>query len=64
MREAGAATIAQNEETCVVFGMPREAIRMGAAQQVLALDQIGQCLDRAAMARASATDESGRLHTT
>src|SRR5581483_8326472 len=64
LREAGAATIAQNEETCVVFGMPREAIRMGAAQQVLALDQIGQCLDRAAMARASATDESGRLHTT
>lgn len=29
MRQAGAATIAQNEESCVVFGMPREAIAMG-----------------------------------
>ena len=41
LREAGAATAAQNEETCVVFGMPREAIRLGAAQQVLALSRIG-----------------------
>ena len=40
MRHAGAATIAQNEETCVVFGMPREAIRMGAAQKVLPLGAI------------------------
>jgi two-component system chemotaxis response regulator CheB len=40
MREAGALTIAQNEATCVVFGMPREAIRRGAAKRVLALDSI------------------------
>jgi len=40
LRNAGATTVAQNEETCVVFGMPREAIRLGAAQQVLALGQI------------------------
>jgi two-component system chemotaxis response regulator CheB len=40
MLNAGARTLAQNEETCVVFGMPREAIRMGAAQQVVALEQI------------------------
>lgn len=40
MRRNGAGTIAQNEETCVVFGMPREAIRMGAAQKVLPLDEI------------------------
>lgn len=40
MFNAGARTLAQNEETCVVFGMPREAIRMGAAQQVVALEQI------------------------
>ena len=39
LRQAGAATAAQNEETCVVFGMPREAIRLGAAQQVLALSR-------------------------
>ncbi|MCX7604372.1 MAG: chemotaxis response regulator protein-glutamate methylesterase [Bryobacteraceae bacterium] len=44
MRRAGAPTIAQNEETCVVFGMPREAIRMGAAQQVLPLDEIAGAL--------------------
>ncbi len=40
MREAGARTIAQDEATCVVFGMPREAIRLGAADQVLPLEQI------------------------
>ena len=40
MREAGATTLAQNEETCVVFGMPREAIRMGAATRVVALSEV------------------------
>ena len=40
MREAGALTIAQNEATCIVFGMPREAIRRGAAKLVLPLDSI------------------------
>lgn len=40
MKTAGAATIAQNEETCVVFGMPKEAIQRGAADKVLALDRI------------------------
>jgi two-component system chemotaxis response regulator CheB len=37
MRQAGARTIAQNEATCVVFGMPREAINLGAAEQILPL---------------------------
>jgi two-component system chemotaxis response regulator CheB len=40
MRQAGAPTIAQNEETCVVFGMPREAIAVGGAVEVVALDDI------------------------
>jgi two-component system chemotaxis response regulator CheB len=40
MREAGALTIAQNEATCTIFGMPREAIRRGAAQLVIPLDAI------------------------
>ena len=40
MREAGAATIAQDEATCVVFGMPNEAIKLGGAQQVLPLPLI------------------------
>ena len=48
LRMSGARTVAQNEETCVVFGMPREAVRLGAAQHVLPLPQIGPFLDRAA----------------
>ena len=40
MREAGAATIAQDEETSIVFGMPKEAIRIGAVQMVSSLDNI------------------------
>jgi two-component system chemotaxis response regulator CheB len=40
MREAGALTIAQNEATCVVFGMPREAIRRGAAKFITPLESI------------------------
>jgi two-component system chemotaxis response regulator CheB len=40
MRDAGAWNIAQDEASCVVFGMPREAIAHGAAHEVLALDRI------------------------
>jgi two-component system chemotaxis response regulator CheB len=40
IRQAGGRTIAQDEATSVVFGMPREAILLGAVEQVLALDQI------------------------
>jgi two-component system chemotaxis response regulator CheB len=40
MREAGAMTLAQDEATCIVFGMPREAIRRGAAKFVYPLDRI------------------------
>ncbi len=44
MKQAGARTIAQDEQSCVVFGMPREAIRLGAAGKVLPLQQIAQAL--------------------
>jgi two-component system chemotaxis response regulator CheB len=44
MREAGAVTIAQDEVTSVVFGMPKEAIAMGAAEHVRPLPRIGQCI--------------------
>jgi two-component system chemotaxis response regulator CheB len=37
MKNAGAFTIAQNEETCVVFGMPKEAIALGAAAKTVPL---------------------------
>lgn len=40
MHESGAHTCAQDEESCVVFGMPKEAIRLGGVDQVLALSQI------------------------
>jgi two-component system, chemotaxis family, protein-glutamate methylesterase/glutaminase len=40
MKQAGARTIAQNEESCVVFGMPKEAIRLGAADQIASLSRI------------------------
>jgi two-component system chemotaxis response regulator CheB len=42
MRQGGAHTIAQDEATCVVFGMPREAIVLGGAAQVLPLGAIAQ----------------------
>lgn len=40
MHDAGARTIAQDEASCVVFGMPKEAIKLGAADRVMPLDQI------------------------
>lgn len=44
MRQAGAATIAQDEKSCIVFGMPKEAIDVGAAQVIKPLNQIAQTL--------------------
>ena len=40
MKQAGAATIAQDEATCVVFGMPKEAIKLGAVDKVLPLQAL------------------------
>jgi two-component system, chemotaxis family, protein-glutamate methylesterase/glutaminase len=40
MRKLGASTRAQDEESCVVFGMPKEAIALGAAEKVVSLNQI------------------------
>jgi two-component system chemotaxis response regulator CheB len=47
MKEAGARTIAQDEASCVVFGMPKEAIKLGAADQVVPLGEISQRVVRA-----------------
>jgi two-component system chemotaxis response regulator CheB len=41
IRRAGGFTIAQDESTSIVYGMPREAVILGAAHKVLPLDQIG-----------------------
>ncbi len=40
MKQAGAITLAQDEASCVVFGMPKEAIALGAAQHVTPLDKL------------------------
>jgi two-component system, chemotaxis family, protein-glutamate methylesterase/glutaminase len=40
MHEAGALTIAQDEASCIVFGMPKEAIALGAVDRVLPLDRL------------------------
>jgi two-component system chemotaxis response regulator CheB len=46
VRRAGGATIAQDESTCVVYGMPREAVLLGAAESVLPLGDIAPALIR------------------
>ncbi|HUE01262.1 MAG TPA: chemotaxis response regulator protein-glutamate methylesterase [Bryobacteraceae bacterium] len=44
MHQSGARTIAQDESSCVVFGMPREAIRLGAADRVMPLPGMPQAI--------------------
>ena len=40
MRQAGSFTVAQDEDSCVVFGMPKEAIQRGAAVKIVPLKQV------------------------
>ncbi|TBO32823.1 chemotaxis response regulator protein-glutamate methylesterase [Aquabacterium lacunae] len=44
MHQAGAITYAQDEASCVVFGMPKEAIKLGAADHVMPLDQLHEAV--------------------
>lgn len=44
MRNNGAHTIAQDEESCIVFGMPKEAIERGAAEKIVSLSNMAQTL--------------------
>ena len=48
IRRAGGFTLAQDEETCAVFGMPREAVRRGAVKQSMAPASMAQLLRRMA----------------
>jgi two-component system chemotaxis response regulator CheB len=48
MRDSGAHTIAQDEASCVVFGMPKEAIRLDAAERVMSLDEVPRAILHAA----------------
>jgi two-component system, chemotaxis family, protein-glutamate methylesterase/glutaminase len=51
LHRAGAHTIAQDQATCVVYGMPREAVALGAAAQILPLASIAQAMWNAAHRR-------------
>jgi two-component system chemotaxis response regulator CheB len=54
LKKAGAHTIAQDESSCIVFGMPREAIRLGGVDQVLRLERIPAALCAAVLETARA----------
>jgi len=65
LRQAGAATIAQDERSSVVYGMPKAAVDLGAAAQVLPLPQIPEAICRALLhqheaASRKAVDPSSR----
>jgi two-component system chemotaxis response regulator CheB len=59
LAQAGAATIAQDERSCVVYGMPKAAVDLGAARQVLPLARIPEALCHALSAR----DDAGLPRT-
>ncbi len=40
MRETGSFTVAQDESSCIVFGMPKEAIKLGAASKITSLAKV------------------------
>jgi len=42
MRKAGASTLAQDEQTCVVYGMPKEAVKRGGVERSVPLQGIGR----------------------
>ena len=44
LHDGGARTVAQNEESCIVFGMPKEAIALGAIDQIVDLSQVAQTI--------------------
>ena len=44
MKKAGAHTVAQDEKSCVVFGMPDQAIRLGAVDRVVSLERIADAI--------------------
>jgi len=44
LHDGGARTIAQNEASCVVFGMPKEAIKLGAVDDILPLDRVARAI--------------------
>ena len=58
MREAGAHTIAQDEQSSIVFGMPMEAIKCGAAETIVPLDQVAVTMMRMAQQAANTSQHN------
>ena len=58
MQEAGAQTIAQDEKTSVVWGMPGEAVKRGAADKILPLERIADALMRFAQESAASVKDA------
>jgi two-component system chemotaxis response regulator CheB len=54
MRTAGARTVAQDKDSCVVYGMPRAAVELGAAEEVKPLHEIPETVLRWLLQRKSA----------
>jgi two-component system chemotaxis response regulator CheB len=59
LKDAGAPTLAQNEKTCVVYGMPRAAVELGVVDQVLPLDAIPAALVRTLEKQSTTSVRSG-----
>jgi two-component system chemotaxis response regulator CheB len=60
LKQAGAYTFAQDEASCVVFGMPREAIALGAIDEVVALQAMSERMLIAARSRSAPISETSR----
>ena len=58
LKQQQASTIAQNQDSCAVFGMPRAAIRLDAASHIMQLDDIASCLQKLVDA---STPKTGKL---
>ena len=53
LRQGGARTFAQDQKTCVVYGMPRVAVEMGAVESILPLEKIAEHIVKTAGAIAA-----------
>jgi two-component system chemotaxis response regulator CheB len=58
VKAAGGMTIAQSEESCVVFGMPKAAIERGFATRVVALEALANTLQSQCMANRAGASQS------
>ena len=56
MKKAGAYTVAQDEASCVVFGMPKEAIRMGGVDSVVSLSDIPRSIIKCLNSKSNVSD--------